>query len=433
MVGSTVEQLHETLDKLLADDVRAAPQAADVVELERARARLDAEIARRLVAMSRTGEHTAYGYETVKQFLVARTRCAGAEAYRQMRTASEIDALSDTQAAWQAGQLTSGHADVIAKARHAARADQRFGEFEPAMLRFAKSATPEGLAQLLAQWRDAVDNDLDRDGSDSRAAKLHEDRRVSFARSLEGCGLGEILLDAEGADVVETALNTAAGQLRREGDRRTPAQRRADALVEIGRTFLSVQSGRANLPHVLVLWSVETMLGDALGDSTLASGARIDPATASRIACDAFVQHVLVGDDGVPLTMGRATRTFTPDQFRAMVVRDGGCRGVGCNAPPSRCQGHHVRPWKPDGRTDLGNGALFCIACHLDLHEHGIQVRGVPSRELRFYDKHGTAIGSTRPRGPTPLIPLEPDRRGLLIELYAPGTGIDDPGESSAA
>lgn len=145
------------------------------------------------------------------------------------------------------------------------------------------------------------------------------------------------------------------------------------------------------------------------------------------------MQHVLVGVDGVPLMMGRAARTFTPDQFRAMIARDGGCRGVGCHAPPRRCQGHHLRPWSPDGPTDLDNGVLFCTACHPDLHERGIQVRGDPNRELRFYDRDGNHLGSTSPRGTTPLIPLKPDRRGLLIELYAPDTDIDDPDEFRVA
>ena len=433
MAMGTIEQLHEALDELAADDVRVAAQADALVELERARTRLDAEIARRVVAMAHTGEHTVFGYKTVKQFLVARTRCAGGEAFRRVRTARELDALPSTFVAWQAGELTSAHADVIAKARHAARADERFGEFEAAMLGFAKRATPEGLAQLLAQWRDALDNDLDRDGAESRTGAQRERRRVDFARSFEGCGLGEIALDPVGAETLEVALDTAYDQLHREHDDRTPAQQRADALVEIARTFLACQPGRANLPTVLVLWSVETMLAEALGDSTLASGARIDPKTAERIACDAFIQHVLVDDDGVPLAMGRQTRTFTPDQYRAMVVRDGGCRGPGCHAPPDRCQAHHDPPWTPHGRTDLDKGWLYCPPCHDHHHERGLQVRGNPNGELHFYDRDGNHIGTTTPRGRAPQIPMKPDRRGLLIELYAPDTDIDDPRESDAA
>jgi hypothetical protein len=422
-----IEQLLEAIDLLAAEDVTTAPQRDVIPVLVAAITRLEADVARRAEAMAHTGEHTVFGYRTVKQYLVARTRCSEQAGYRRTRTARELGQLPATHAAWLSGTISTEHADVIARARHAADADEQFGQFEAALLSVAKTNPPEGLAKVLAQWRDALDNDLDRDGSESRTGELRAARRVSFARSFEGCGLGEFHLDPEGAETVELALDTACDQLHREGDCRSPAQQRADALVAIARAFLAGQSGRANLPNVLVVWSVETMLGRALGDCNLASGARIDRTTAERIACDAFAQHVLVDEDGVPLMLGRASRTFTPDQFRAMVVRDGGCRGLGCHAPPGRCHGHHLRPWRPGGPTDLNNGALFCDACHPDLRERGLQVLGDPNGELRFFDKAGNYLGATHPRGPAPLIPIESDWRGLLIELHAYEPDRDNP------
>ena len=35
----------------------------------------------------------------------------------------------------------------------------------------------------------------------------------------------------------------------------------------------------------------------------------------------------MLDSNGVPLDMGRATRTFTPDQYRAIMIRDGGASG----------------------------------------------------------------------------------------------------------
>src|SRR3954454_12373973 len=117
MVGGRVEQLHEALDAFASEDARVAAQADVVLELERARTRLEAEISRRLVAMANSGEHAAYGCKTVKQFLVARTRCAGGEAFRRVRTAKQLAELPATLAAWHAGEITTGHAEVIARAR----------------------------------------------------------------------------------------------------------------------------------------------------------------------------------------------------------------------------------------------------------------------------------------------------------------------------
>jgi len=47
----------------------------------------------------------------------------------------------------------------------------------------------------------------------------------------------------------------------------------------------------------------------------------------------------------VPLAMGRAARLFSGDQRRAMVARDGGCRGPCCDAGPDETESHHLKEW----------------------------------------------------------------------------------------
>jgi hypothetical protein len=122
--------------------------------------------------------------------------------------------------------------------------------------------------------------------------------------------------------------------------------------------------------------------------------------------CDALTQEVLI-ENRVPLAMGRATRTFTPDQFRALVVRDAHCRGPGCRADPAHCEAHHLDEWiRDDSPTDLGNGLLVCRGrCHRMLHEGGWTVRGDPNHQLAFYDRDGRYLGTTKPHEPaTPIL-----------------------------
>jgi hypothetical protein len=74
-------------------------------------------------------------------------------------------------------------------------------------------------------------------------------------------------------------------------------------------------------------------------------------------------------------------RYFTPAQRRALAVRDGGCVGPGCTAPPSWCHAHHVIEWEHGGPTDIDNGALLCAFHHHRLHSGGFQLRmtgGIP-------------------------------------------------------
>jgi len=170
--------------------------------------------------------------------------------------------------------------------------------------------------------------DLDRDGSApaTRAEREQERRSFDFSRSIDGMGFGSLTLDPLGAEHVETALRAAYGALHAAADPRTPAQQRADALVEICRTYSGTRDPRANLPTVLVVVDGPTLEGDMVGECRLASGFRIAPDTARRVACDARVQELVVSDTGIPLALGRAARTFSPGQYRALVVRDHHCR-----------------------------------------------------------------------------------------------------------
>jgi Domain of unknown function (DUF222) len=127
-----------------------------------------------------------------------------------------------------------------------------------------------------------------------------------------------------------------------------------------------------------------------------------------RIACDAIVQRIIVNSDGVPLDMGRATRTFTPDQYRAIMLRDGGCRFPGCDAGPDQCEVHHaLTHWEEGGETDLANGLAACKGRghHRLIHEGGWTLTGDPNGEVSFFDPEGKGYGTTRPRNLPPAIP----------------------------
>jgi hypothetical protein len=126
------------------------------------------------------------------------------------------------------------------------------------------------------------------------------------------------------------------------------------------------------------------------------------------LACDAIIQRIVIGSDGVPLEMGRATRTFTPDQYRAIMLRDGGCRFPGCDAGPARCEAHHAMThWEDGGPTDLANGLAVCRGSghHRLIHEGGWTITGDPNGEITFHDPHGDPRGTSRPRTPPTLLP----------------------------
>jgi hypothetical protein len=107
----------------------------------------------------------------------------------------------------------------------------------------------------------------------------------------------------------------------------------------------------------------------------------LDAGTLNRLVCDAVVQPVVLGGGGGVLALGRATRTATRAQRRALVARDRGCVVPGCTAPPAACEAHHVIWWRHGGGTDIDNLALVCGRHHSDLHTGHWQLEmidGVP-------------------------------------------------------
>ncbi len=88
------------------------------------------------------------------------------------------------------------------------------------------------------------------------------------------------------------------------------------------------------------------------------------PAQLRRLACDAAVLPAVLGDQGQVLDLGRAQRTFTAAQRRALTIRDRGCTFPGCTVPATWCEAHHVVPWHQGGATDVSNGALCCLFHH---------------------------------------------------------------------
>src|SRR5258708_27572466 len=173
-MDSSVERLHEAIDALAAGELcYGSVSGEELLALERARARLDAEVTRRLREFDRSCEWAVHGSRSAAAFLVAKTRCARGDAYRRVRVAREVEALEQTAAAWATGALTTRHVETITQARRAARADAAFDAFEPALLAVARAGTPEDVSGAVRQWRDALHADLDRDRANPHSITDH--------------------------------------------------------------------------------------------------------------------------------------------------------------------------------------------------------------------------------------------------------------------
>ena len=109
----------------------------------------------------------------------------------------------------------------------------------------------------------------------------------------------------------------------------------------LGRGDLPTVAGEK--PHVTVTIGLDDLQSET-GHATLNTGTAISVEAARRIACDASVIPMVLGSQGEPLDIGRASRIIPPGIRRAVVARDVGCVHPACDQPATNCQTHHVQP-----------------------------------------------------------------------------------------
>ena len=185
-----------------------------------------------------------------------------------------------------------------------------------------------------------------------------------------------MLLDDEGAAIVDAADDALAKPCTDpqtgECDPRTPAARRADALVELVQRAVSAPDGvprQAKTSLVVTIGLTELQQGCRGAGLTL-GGESLSIETVRRLACDAQVIPAVLGSHGEVLEQGRAERLFNRAQLRHLWLRDRHCTFPGCTKPATWCDAHHLMHWADGGPTDTDHGALLCRAHHTVVHTH---------------------------------------------------------------
>ena len=360
--------LDPMLDRLLAVEVAGLPDsalAADLVGLRVAVSRLESEFARRLVVFDRRGAAGVTGAVSTAAWLRGACRLSPGEAGERVRTARVLaDDLPVTADALAAGDLSYAHARVLAAAAPELPAD-KLGALEPVLVEAARHADPARLRAVLADLRAHADPA----GAEAAAAAAHDRRRLTVAGTFAGAVVLDGVLDPEGGATVLAALAPLAAPGGADDDR-TPAQRRADALVELARRALDgagLPSVGGERPHIQIRVDYATLLART-GTATLDWAGPLTAGAALRLACDATISPVLTAGPSEVLDLGRSVRLVSPAQRRALVVRDGGCVFPGCDRPPAFTDAHHLRHWIDGGATDLANLALVCRRHHRLVH-----------------------------------------------------------------
>ncbi len=183
-----------------------------------------------------------------------------------------------------------------------------------------------------------------------------------------------LLLDDEGAAIVDAAVDALAKPSpdpdTAEPDPRTPAARRADALLDLVARAVGAPDGvpRQAKTSLVVTIDLDALRGRRSGTGLTLAGDLLTTDTVRRLACDAELVPVVLGSRGEVLDQGTAVRLFTNGQIRHLWLRDRGCTFTGCSKPPAWTDAHHLTHWADGGPTDLSNAALLCRAHHTVVH-----------------------------------------------------------------
>jgi hypothetical protein len=303
------------------------------------------------------------GHSSATAFLKDRCRMSAARAQRSVILAGRLPELPFVGKAVEAGGLSLDQARVFSDLSE--RLSDDLTRDEVTLVNTVGALSVANTKRALDYWKAAVDGP----GTAKTADDLFDRRYLFGSKTWDGMIKLDGLLDPAAGDLVMTALQ-AATPPRRDGDLRSPRQRRADALTDLARTFLdSGHAAGSEKPHLLVLTDLDALQGHGGGIHETSNGQVLTPNQVRETACDAVVNRIVFGPDSQPVDIGRTTRVIPPSMRRALIARDRHCRHPGCDRPSQWTDAHHIWHWADGGPTALSNLKLLCRYHHTLQHQ----------------------------------------------------------------
>lgn len=380
-----------------------------VAELRKQIDRLEAVFTERVTVLHERGAASSEGYVTTASYLRHTCRIASGAARRRIDVGAQLREWPAVAEVFRAGAISYPHVSLIMNTLTALPAEVA-ADAEPVLIRAARMYDTSRLAQVARRLRHVVDPD-GQGGIDDRH---HEEQWLDVSHTFAGNFAVNGLLDAESGAAFTTALQAMMGPPAAD-DPRTASQRRAEGLVEIVRHALDhgdLPDMGGERPHLLLVTEIGALRREAgSAPAELRFSGPMASESARRLACDAEVTRVVIGDrttpavlvgDGEvsklllnalppqlrgpsePLDVGRSARLATPAIRKALLIRDGGCAIPGCDCPPGRLEAHHIIHWADGGPTSLENMVLLCRRHHRFVHERGWTIRLRPNGSVAF-------------------------------------------------
>jgi hypothetical protein len=366
---NVLDELSGAIDAVCEAEPARLADRESIQDLHRQLERLHAATTRASAAFEAGGTWEADGARSAAAWLATRVRSALPAARRRLRLGRALRHMAHVEAAWLAGEIDATHVAALAAAR-APEATQCFARDEAMLVDQAARLSHRHFSRALAYWCQLADPD----GTEHRASGEFDARRLHLSQTFAGTWVLDGVFDPIGGAVLEGALRRIEEDLfhadwaearARAGEgvcaadlARTPAQRRADAMVEMARRAGAVPPG-ARLPEPLfcVFVGYETLAGRIC---ELANGTVVTPGSLLPWLGEAWAERVVFDGPDRVKNIGVRRRIFTGATRRAVEVRDRECYHDFCELPTDDCQIDHVQPYSAGGPTVEDNGRVAC-------------------------------------------------------------------------
>lgn len=317
------------------------------------------------------------------------------EARQKERRAKALESSPSLADKLAIGDVTAGHADVVADVT--ARLDddtkRQFFDHESDVADDAARLSPE---DFRTSCRDLIAQ-IERDQGIERDRQRRRDTRLSKRVDGDGMYILNARLHPELGTAVFNSLDAETAKLVKAGADRTVDRQQlaADALGNL--VIGGHQAVRPREAEIRLHVDAETLVDGPHpgGICEYADGTPVPPATARRLICNGRIIPIVIDTDGVVLNAGREIRVANRAQRRALRAMYRSCAFPGCDVKFDNCEVHHVNPYELGGLTNLDELVPLCSRHHHVVHEPGWHLTLDHDRTLTVHQPDGTVYATS--------------------------------------
>jgi hypothetical protein len=361
-------KLSEGIDELIETDPSLRCDRETIIFIERSLQRLQCTASTSVAEFDQWGQFGADGAKTAVAWIDTVCHLPKKEAWAQLRRGKALAGLPVAAEAWADGDIGTAHIDALVRLKRPVT-EEALARDEAILVDFARTLKFSQFSNAVNYWEQLADQD----GTEEAALGRQERRDVYLVPTPHGY-LGRMKFDfIEGAivakelerleaELFDADMAEAKERLGRDPRAhelaRTPAQRRADAMIEMAVRSATARAteGRRPRPLFTVVIDYPTLAGRI---SQLEQGPAVAPGSLVPWMDEADFERIIFAPDK-RAECSETARFFTGATRRVIEVRDLECCHEFCDLSADKCHMDHIVPYSEGGLTNQENCQTLC-------------------------------------------------------------------------